>query len=307
MRPNIGRFLRLLALSLAFDSRTAKNGRSGRILHSAKPVPIGRRIRRRSKNPGRGHPEALRRRQNRQLADHRSRRRSPTTKCGWTTAKRPTAARCATTMKRGRPSKSTSIATPLRLRDDMRLITVHSDKAGVSISSPHGPLTREELDLIDLPGNTLVLDGLLPDAKEKIGDSWKIADSALAKLVCVDLVSRNEVTCELSDVERIGGGNQNRRPAQRGRRRRGHGNRSRWQRCLRLGQALSHFDTVAYQRETVGRLRHPRNGCDRGTDFAYHTARRFAAVNAHDRQRSARHRSRIASTRAAQRGGRHSI
>jgi len=86
------------------------------------------------------------------------------------------------------------------LRDDMRLIAVHADKAGVSISSPHGPLTREELDLIDLPGNTLVLDGLLPDEKVKIGGSWKIADSALAKLVCVDLVSRNDVTCELSDV-----------------------------------------------------------------------------------------------------------
>ncbi len=86
------------------------------------------------------------------------------------------------------------------LRDDMRLIAVHSDKTGVAISSPHGPLTREELDLIDLPGNTLVLDGLLPNAKEKIGDSWKIGDAALAKLVCVDLVSRNEVTCELTDV-----------------------------------------------------------------------------------------------------------
>ena len=88
------------------------------------------------------------------------------------------------------------------LREDMRLVTLHSDKASVSISSPRGPLTREELDLIDLPGNTLVLDKLLPDEKVKIGDSWKIADSALAKLVCVDVVSRNEVACEFSGIDK---------------------------------------------------------------------------------------------------------
>jgi hypothetical protein len=86
------------------------------------------------------------------------------------------------------------------LREDMRLVAVRSGKAGVSISSLRGPLTREELDLIDLPGNTLVLDGLLPIEKVKIGGSWKITDSALAKLVCVDVVSRNEVTCEFSDL-----------------------------------------------------------------------------------------------------------
>lgn len=86
------------------------------------------------------------------------------------------------------------------LRDDLRLVIVQSDKNKVSISSLRGPLTREELDLIDLPGNTLLLDGLLPAEKAKIGDSWKMTDAALAQLVCVDVVSRNEVTCEFSGV-----------------------------------------------------------------------------------------------------------
>lgn len=87
------------------------------------------------------------------------------------------------------------------LRDDMRLVVAKSDKAGVSISSPHGPLTREELDLIDIPGNTLLLDDLLPTGEQKIGSSWKIADAALARLVCVDAVSHNGVTCELKSVD----------------------------------------------------------------------------------------------------------
>ena len=86
------------------------------------------------------------------------------------------------------------------LREDMRLIAVKADKTGVSISSPHGPLTREELDLIDIPGSTLLLDDLLPNGEQKIGGSWKIADAALARLVCVDSVSRNGVNCELNSV-----------------------------------------------------------------------------------------------------------
>ena len=86
------------------------------------------------------------------------------------------------------------------LRDDMRLVVVQVDKAAVSISSLRGPITREELDLIDLPANTLLLDALLPSGDVKVGGSWKISDLDLARLTCVDVVSRNEVTCELSDV-----------------------------------------------------------------------------------------------------------
>ena len=160
----------------------------------------------------------------------RRRRSSPTTKCGWTMAKRPTAGQSATTMRRQRPSKWTSTATPPRLREDMRLIAVKSGKAGVSISSPHGPLTREELDLIDLPGNTLLLDGLLPDEKVKIGGSWKIADAALGQIGLRRCRQPQRSDVRIQRCERFRGGNKDRRPAQCGRRRRRHGNPSRRQR-----------------------------------------------------------------------------
>lgn len=87
------------------------------------------------------------------------------------------------------------------LREDMRLIAVQSDNNGLAISSPHGPLTREELDLIDIPANSLLLDRMLPKDKVKIGDSWKIGDSTLAALMCVDVMSHNDVTCELSQID----------------------------------------------------------------------------------------------------------
>src|SRR5205807_1907946 len=46
------------------------------------------------------------------------------------------------------------------LRDDRWLIIVNSGKDGFVISSPGGPLLRDELDLIDLPANSLLLDAL---------------------------------------------------------------------------------------------------------------------------------------------------
>ncbi|HEX3997145.1 MAG TPA: hypothetical protein VHX65_01175 [Pirellulales bacterium] len=89
-----------------------------------------------------------------------------------------------------------------KLREDSRFVLVHADAAKVSISSLHGPLTREELDLIDLPANTLLMDQLMSAEKVNVGGSWKVPDALLAKLVCVDIVSRNEVTCELSNVNK---------------------------------------------------------------------------------------------------------
>ena len=88
------------------------------------------------------------------------------------------------------------------LRDDVRLITVRAEGKGkVAISSPRGPLMREELELIDLPFNTLLADRLLPEAKVKIGDSWKIPDEALAGLFGLDAVSHGGIEASLAGVD----------------------------------------------------------------------------------------------------------
>ena len=87
------------------------------------------------------------------------------------------------------------------LAEDNRLIVAAADSKTMALASPRGPLTREELDLIDIPANTLVADKILPGRKVKRGETWKIADAALAQLVCVDVVSRNGVQCELSEID----------------------------------------------------------------------------------------------------------
>ncbi len=58
------------------------------------------------------------------------------------------------------------------LRADRRLILVNSGKDGIVISSLSGPLTREELELIDMPANSLVVDSILPADPVQPGDSW---------------------------------------------------------------------------------------------------------------------------------------
>lgn len=66
---------------------------------------------------------------------------------------------------------------------------------------PTSALSREELDLIDVPGGSLLLDELLPDEPVAFGESWKLDDQALAKLLCLDAVSWSEVTSTLGELK----------------------------------------------------------------------------------------------------------
>ena len=86
------------------------------------------------------------------------------------------------------------------LRDDRRLIIVNSGKDGVVISSPGGPLLRDELDLIDLPANSLLFDALLPDGEVKSGDSWQPNSAAMGRLLGIDAVAQSDVRCSLASA-----------------------------------------------------------------------------------------------------------
>ena len=66
---------------------------------------------------------------------------------------------------------------------------------------PDEPLTRQELDLVDVPGGTLVLDRLLPADPVAVGESWKLTDRVLANLLCLDAVSWTDVRSTLGTVK----------------------------------------------------------------------------------------------------------
>jgi hypothetical protein len=69
---------------------------------------------------------------------------------------------------------------------------------------PREPLRRETLDLIDVQGNSLLVDRLLPAAPVGIGDTWKPEEPWLARLFGWDLVTQSDVTAQLVSVtERV--------------------------------------------------------------------------------------------------------
>ncbi len=94
-----------------------------------------------------------------------------------------------------------------KLSDPNRLIAVAVDPPAVRMFSPKELLTREELEVIDILGNSLLLDDLLPKAPVSAGDTWRPDDKIAAALLGVDEATRCDVQCTLkettADVARV--------------------------------------------------------------------------------------------------------
>jgi len=91
-------------------------------------------------------------------------------------------------------------STP-KLRQQTRLMVAHGQPTGPMFFSPGGPLTREELDLLKLPGDSLLVPLLLPSGPVEIGAAWNPPGETTQALVGLDVVGLNEVTCTLAEVK----------------------------------------------------------------------------------------------------------
>ncbi len=80
------------------------------------------------------------------------------------------------------------------------IVAERAENGPCQLYCPTKPLTREELDLIDLPAGSLILDDLLPDEPVAVGESWKIADNMLAALLCLDAVSWSDASAVLGEI-----------------------------------------------------------------------------------------------------------
>ena len=87
-----------------------------------------------------------------------------------------------------------------QLRPEHRWIVAQAAPGQVHLFSAKGALTREELDLIDLLGNTLVLDRLLPTQPVDQKASWRPTEQTLAILLGLDKVSQADVHCKPSSL-----------------------------------------------------------------------------------------------------------
>lgn len=87
------------------------------------------------------------------------------------------------------------------LRQQRRLIGVATRGGKITMYCPDGPLTREELDLVDLPGNSLMVDRLLPTHSVALGDAWKHSSNVLAALCGLDRVTQSDVQSVLQSID----------------------------------------------------------------------------------------------------------
>ena len=85
------------------------------------------------------------------------------------------------------------------LRDQRRFIGA-SLEDNVQLFSPEGPLTREELDLIEIPSSSLLVERLLPEKRVAIGDTWKHGNELMRAFLELDTVSKSDVTSALHSV-----------------------------------------------------------------------------------------------------------
>jgi hypothetical protein len=87
------------------------------------------------------------------------------------------------------------------LRDDRRLVVSESNEKQSQTFSPLGPLTRDELELLDVPGGGLALGALLPATAVAIDQTWQIPDWAVARLFNLEAINQHDVTAKLTEVK----------------------------------------------------------------------------------------------------------
>jgi hypothetical protein len=83
-----------------------------------------------------------------------------------------------------------------RLSDDKQVIVVEQGEQRPMMYCPNGPLTREQLDLVDVVGDPFVLNRLLPNKAVAAGESWANDASVMGPLLTLDTVA----VCEVQSI-----------------------------------------------------------------------------------------------------------
>jgi len=97
-------------------------------------------------------------------------------------------------------TKVATYETSADLSADRNLIIANGDREGIISYSLQGPLTREELDLLEIPGDPLALLALLPGTEVRPAEEWVPADWVLQMLTGLEAVETTELKCRLDQV-----------------------------------------------------------------------------------------------------------
>ena len=84
--------------------------------------------------------------------------------------------------------------------DRHRLVGVAVDLPSAQLFALREPMSRDELEVIDILGNSLLLDNLLPEQAVAVGDTWKPAGKVMAAFLGLDSATKCDVECTLREV-----------------------------------------------------------------------------------------------------------
>jgi hypothetical protein len=86
------------------------------------------------------------------------------------------------------------------LRPERSLIAASVSVPEALLYSPRGPLTWQELELLEVLGNTALLDQLLPEAPVATNAPWKPSEKLLRALLGWDNITKSDVQIVLKEV-----------------------------------------------------------------------------------------------------------
>ena len=88
-----------------------------------------------------------------------------------------------------------------RLDPDHRTILVEARGGAHVLFSPRQPLRREQVELLDVLGSSLLIDHILPQRAVNVGEQWNVDSDALAGLFSLEVVTENDAVVRLASVE----------------------------------------------------------------------------------------------------------
>lgn len=87
------------------------------------------------------------------------------------------------------------------IRPTVSLLVASMREGSVVTFSPGGPLTRSELELVQAPGDPLIVPDLLPGREVGVGDTWPISSEAAKSLAGYDALASNSLKAKVETLD----------------------------------------------------------------------------------------------------------
>lgn len=89
----------------------------------------------------------------------------------------------------------------LSLPSNLRLLVAEGQREGIMLYSQELILSRNNIDLLNVPGDPLAVLPLLPPTDVEVGQEWSPDSWAVQMLSAVEAVTDSKMTCKLSQVQ----------------------------------------------------------------------------------------------------------